>query len=82
MVPAGVTVCSFTTTWPPGIGTVWFGSPVTAIGTPPIDRLSMREEPLPAPPSTAVAVAITKSAEMPTPPTFNPRFAREADEAT
>src|SRR3989475_8665011 len=69
-------------TWPPGIQTAWFGAPVTAIGVPLTARLVRVELPLPAAPNTCEASAITKSAEMPTPPTVMLKVPREDWEAT
>src|SRR5439155_1846459 len=70
------------TTWPPGIETVWFGSPVTSIGTPLIDRFARSELPLPAAPRDADAVDMTTSADIGMPATLRLRLAREAWETT
>src|SRR3989442_5038900 len=81
MVPSEETCCSLMITTPPGTSTLRSGSPVTEMGTPLIERLSMLEVPTPASPNTARARAMTKSAPMLIPATFRSSAASDASEA-
>ena len=78
----GEVCCSLITTRPPGRKIVWFGAPLTGIGAPLIERLAMSETPVPVPPRTARARALTKSAPMVVPATLKANAASEDCEAT
>src|SRR5205809_8112069 len=72
--------CSLINTRPPGMGTVWFGPPLTGMDTPLIARFSMFETPEPAAPRTARACAEIKSAPILVPAPVMARAASDAQE--
>src|SRR5437879_12396713 len=82
VVPLGkICCCSLTTTRPPKMGIVWFGCPVTAIGTPLMERPSTVVSPAPAPPRTAAVRAMTNPAEIAFPAMVRPMAASDASAA-